>query len=79
MQVRSYMPKIASGLDWEKFSAMAKAEDVSIKSDFEVQNKWWPEQFVWSGRLVDCASAAVYMRKDGKGLWIHSNYDPLDW
>jgi hypothetical protein len=73
------MPKVSGSLDWGKFTQLAKDEHTSVKGEFEFQNRWWPEQFRWSGRLVDCASAAVYIRKDGKGLWIHSNYDPLDW
>jgi hypothetical protein len=82
-QVEKFIPALdeaAQGLTWKDFADRAShAHGEESKRDMEGQSEWWPPGFVWAGRLVDCASAAVYIKKDGTGLWIHSNYDPLDW
>ena len=81
-QAAKYFPPLPDSLrdmTWEKVRSMADEAHGEGPEGQDTQEKWWPEGFIWVGRLVDSASASVYMKQDGTGLWIHSNYDPLDW
>lgn len=72
------LPEV-SGVSYSEFDSIAKEATATAEGGDGAQTAWWPKQLRWCGRLTDCASAAVYVRKDGKGMWIHSIYDPLDW